>query len=537
MRLRFAAFIACLIAFVSAQPSAQRPHSPSTMVIASTPQTLGTWDVRVQGLLRTGQLDIGRVQRDSLVSGRTHVRLDQKFRGLPVFGGQVVRQQNGQTLVSVFGHFFQNLSVDPKPRLSADAAGKAAIAAQGRNSVVSGTPVLGVLPSGTHGVLVYRMTVRSPRDIQIYDVNADTGRIVRHESRIEAQQASPAIGSGTGVNGDRQKVSANLAAGTYQAIDVMRPAVGFTVDFEGHESRFNRFFTNGVLATSDVATDSDNTWTDPAIVDAQAYQGFFYDYFYKVMGRQGLDDANHQIIGIVHPLARKDADRYSSDVVGQFINNALYLGDGVMLYGDGDGRNLTYLAGGLDVVAHELTHGITDFTSQLSGRDEPGALNEAFSDIMATAIEFASQPAGSGPDHADWLIGEDVTLVAPRYIRSLQNPHAAGDVDHYSQIRDVGTDEDDGGVHENSTIASHAFYLAVHGGTNRVSGIAVRGVGMANLDRVAKVFYRAWAFMLGPNSDFADARRATLQAAKDLYGGGSHEYAQIEQAWTAVGVR
>jgi Zn-dependent metalloprotease len=537
MRLRFAAFIAGLIALVGAQPSAQRPRSPSTMVIASTPQTVGTWDVRVQGLLRTGQLDLGRVQRDSLVSGRTHVRLNQRYRGLPVFGGQIVRQQAGQTLVSVFGHFFQNLSVDPKPRLSVAAARRAAIAAQGPTSVVSGTPVLGVLPTGAHGVLVYRMTVRSARDIQIYDVNADTGAIVRHESRIREQEASPAIGSGTGVNGDRQKVSANLAAGVYQAIDVMRPAVGFTVDFDGRESRFNRFFIDGRFSNADIATDSDNHWTDPAIVDAQAYQGFFYDYFYKVMGRQGLDDANHQIIGIVHPLARKDADSYSGNVVGQFINNALYLGDGLMLYGDGDGRNLTYLSGGIDVVAHELTHGITDFTSHLSGRDEPGALDEGFSDIMATAVEFAFQPAGRGLDHADWLIGEDVTLAPPRYIRSLQNPHALGDVDHYSQIRDVGTDDDNGGVHENSTIASHAFYLAVHGGTNRVSGIRVRGVGMANLDRVAKAFYRALAFMLGPNSDFADARRATLQAAGDLYGRGSNEYAQIEQAWTAVGVR
>lgn len=536
MRLRLAVLIAGLIALVGAQPSAQRPRSPSTMVIASTPQTLGTWDVRVQGLLRSGQLDISRVQRDSLLPGRTHVRLNQQYRGLPVFGGQVVRQQRGRTLVSVVGEFFQDISVNPKPRLSAAAAGKAAVAAQGRDSVVSGRPTLGVLPTGAHGVLVYRLEVRSPDDIQIYYVDADTGAIVRHDSRIESLQAAPAIGTGTGVNGDRQKVVATRAAGTYEAIDTMRPAAGFTVDFNGSLNRFNRFFLNGEIFNADIATDSDNTWTDPAIVDAQAYQGFTYDYFYKVMGIQGIDESNHEIVGIVHPLARKDTDHYSASMVGRYIDNAVYLGDGLMLYGDGDGSSFTYMAGGLDVVAHELTHGVTEFSAGLLNRDEPGALNEAFSDIMATAVEFASQPAGRGLDHADWLMGEDVVLVAPHYLRSLQDPHAAGGVDHYSQIRDIGTNNDDGGVHDNSTIASHAFYLAVHGGTNRVSGITVRGVGMANLDRIAKVFYRAWAYFLRPTSGFADARAATLLSAEDLYGRGSNEYAQIKQAWTAVGV-
>ncbi len=120
---------------------------------------------------------------------------------------------------------------------------------------------------------------------------------------------------------------------------------------------------------------------------------------------------------------------------------------------------MNYLAGGLDIVAHELSHGVTDYSSKLIYQGEPGALNEAFSDIMATAVEFYSQP-----ERADYLAAEDV--FTPGGIRSLQNPQAFGDPDHYS-IRYTGSG-DNGGVHINSGIANHAFYLAIEGGRHRL---------------------------------------------------------------------
>lgn len=535
MKLRTAALVialAGLVAVAGARPTAQAPRSRHLMVIGTTPQNLGEWDARVQALMQTGQLAIGRLQRDSLIAGRTHVRLDQRYKGLPVFGGQVVRQQSGQTIISVFGRYFQNVSLDVTPGITAEAASRGAATAQGAGATASGKPVLGVLPlANGQYVLAYQVDVRSPTDIQRYYIDANTGAVAQHHTRVLHLQASAAIGVGTGVLGDQEKVSTSQVAGTYQAIDVLRPAVAFTVDFHGSATRFNSFFSSGQLFSSDVATDSDNVWTDGAVVDAQAYQGMFYDYFYKEFGRNGLDDHNLEVVGIAHPLARADASHYSAEIVGNYINNASYLGDGLMLYGDGDGQQFDYLAGALDVVAHELTHGVTEYTSQLVEQDESGALNEAFSDIMATAMEFYFRP-----DTADWVIGEHVTLASPGYVRSLSDPRAAGGVDNYSRIRDIGTNVDSGGVHDNSTIASHAFYLAVHGGTNPTSGIAVKGVGVANIDHIAKIFYRAWAFMLGPNSQFSDARAATLQAARDLYGSGSDEYAQVQQAWTAVGV-
>ena len=155
---------------------------------------------------------------------------------------------------------------------------------------------------------------------------------------------------------------------------------------------------------------------------------------------------------------------------------------------------------------------------------------------MGTAAEFFFQPAGSGPRQADWLIGEDITRTPPPFIRSLSDPISGGQPDHYSLRRFIGTDIDAGGVHYNATIPGHAFYLAVAGGTNRVSGITVSGIGQSNIERMEKIFYRAFVFFLGPTSQFRDARAATLQAAAELYGASSTDYTQLERAWTAVGV-
>ena len=144
----------------------------------------------------------------------------------------------------------------------------------------------------------------------------------------------------------------------------------------------------------------------------------------------------------------------------------------------------------------------------------------------------------AGRQKADYLIAEDVfTAGAPGTvdgIRSLANPSAFGNPDHYSK-RYIGT-ADNGGVHTNSTIPSHAFYLAIEGGTNATSGLRVTGVGSANRLQMERVFYRAFAQLMPSNATFALARTVTLQGAQDLYGTTSAAYAAVRDAWTAVGV-
>ena len=218
----------------------------------------------------------------------------------------------------------------------------------------------------------------------------------------------------------------------------------------------------------------------------------------------------------------------------------MYFGNGIppTYYYTGTGKHYTYLAGGLDVVAHELTHGVTDHSSDLVYRNESGALNEAFSDIMGTSVEFFYQSLGSGLGQADYVIGEDVVtahLAGTRDgIRSMQDPSLFQDPDHYSK-RYVGP-LDGGGVHSNSGIANNAFYLAIEGGTNKTSGRAVQGVGPSSRDQIEKVFYRAFVYLLPSNALFSTARAATIQAARELYGAGSPAERAVTQAWDAVGV-
>lgn len=159
-------------------------------------------------------------------------------------------------------------------------------------------------------------------------------------------------------------------------------------------------------------------------------------------------------------------------------------------------------------------------------------MNESFSDILGTSAEFFYQATGSGSRQADYLIGEDV--ITPGGVRSMENPLAFGDPDHYSR-RYTGS-EDNGGVHINSGIPNQAFYLAIEGGVNRTSGLRVEGVGAAHREQVETVFYRAFVFLLPSSATFSTARAATTQSARDLYGAGSAAERAVTDAWTAVGV-
>ena len=328
-----------------------------------------------------------------MIAGRAIERLGQFHEGLPVFGGQVVRQMDGRAIVSVTGRLYEALDVDVNPSISAARANEIAVAAAGAGANIRGETTLGILPVESGYRLVYRMVVLSAWAIRDVYVDAGTGEIVLSINGIHTQAA---VGQGNGIFGTLRKMSTNRTSTTFQAVDKLRPGEAFTLAFPGTPARLNFFLQTLVLFNSDVATDSDNVWTDGPTVDAHVFQGWVYDYYFKRFGRRGMDDRNIEVDSIVHPLSRSEANRQPPEVVGTYINNAFYCCDGVLVFGDGDGRLFTFLAGGFDVVAHEWTHGVTDFSSELIYRDESGALNEAFSDIMGAAMEFYYYPTGSG---------------------------------------------------------------------------------------------------------------------------------------------
>lgn len=505
-------------------------------IAASGAADLAPWAAQLQQMADAGRIRLTRSHDDPLVAGRRHQRFAQFQGGVRVFGGELVVQTAGNDFVSIFGTLYDGIDVDTKPALSAADAERIARGQGGVPFGREGRPELVVLPlADGRYALTYKVRVkRPPFAIRLLFLDAMTGTVVEDRNDVKADSA---VGVGTGVLGDRKKVSANHSGSEYLADDKLRPPRIATFDFHGN---LQYLFSVPDLFDQDLARDADNTWDDGANVDAHTYAGYTYDYYYKRFGRQGLDNANIPIRNVTHPVNRADIFGYPGDIIGTFYLNAFYTGDGIMIYGEGlpegyvdtEGRSWNYVAGALDIVAHELTHGVTDYTSQLIYQNESGALNESFSDMMGTAVEFFYQPAGSGPLHADYLLGEDV--VTPGGFRSMANPAAYGDPDHYS-LRRVGS-QDNGFVHTNSGISNNAYYLAIEGGTNRVSGIHVNGVGGSNRDHIEKVFYRAFTEMLPASANFSTARAATIQAARDIDGVGSATEAAVTQAWTAVGV-
>lgn len=527
---------------VLAHPPGVRAQPRRLTVVASEPAQVRQIDSTVDAQIRSGQLEVRRTDDDTLLEGRQHARLRQLHRGVPVVGAELTRQTDelGAT-VSVFGSMFEGIDVDVTPALDAAAAAAVVEGRTGETLAGERMPTLCVYP-GTDGYhLAYRATVFTAEGASRYVIDATDGTVLHETSGLRTQSA---VGKGTGVLGDQKKMSVTLDSGTYTTRDPLRPPLLTTYDLRGNLQR-TLDFLNGrtTLGVSDRASDTDNVWTDAAAVDAHAQTGYFYDYYFKRFGRRGLDNNNLRLLSIVHPVSRVAIGTQSAATVGTYYLNAFYAGAGVMVYGEGlppamtaGGQHWDYLAGAIDVVAHELTHGITDYTSDLIYENESGALNESFSDMMGTAVEFFYQQPGAGPMQADYLLGEDV--ITPGGIRSMANPGAFGDPDHYSKRLVTPNDSahDNGGVHTNSGIPNHVYYLAIEGGTNRTSGLSVEGVGQANREQIEKVMYRAFTQMMPSNATFSVARAVTIQAALDLYGASSAAARAITQAWTAVGV-
>jgi thermolysin len=545
------AVVTVLFSLLAAGRPASQSQVRALTVAPSTLAAVREWDATVNRMVRAHDLEVRRTRSDTLLPGRTIEQLDQYYQGVRVWGGSVSRQLIGSQAVSVFGQLYADIAVDVMPSLTQDEAKTAVERIGGAELGPDRLPELVILPTENAFRLVWvGEVVTIAASLRIF-LDAKSGAVVQTYSTREHQGRPVNVGHGIGVLQDSKKVSSSPFAGTFVASDPLRPPTLNTYNLRSNLDRVLQFL-NGIvqLNPSDLGSDSDNDWTDGAVVDAHVYAGFTYDYYFKRFGRRGLDNNNIRILSLVHPVSRDAFFAASPDVVGTFYVNAFYAGSGVMVYGEGlppgvflpTLQRVNYLAGALDVVGHELTHGVTQYSSNLEPINEPGALNESFSDMMGTSIEFFYQPAGSGSRQADYLIGEDVfTPVLPgglAGIRSMENPGLFGQPDHYSKrvVLPPTPENDDGGVHINAGIPNQAFYLAIEGGTNRTSGIRVQGVGRANREQIEKVYYRAFAQLMPSNASFSLARAVTLQAAQDLYGVSSPPYNAVRDGWTAVGV-
>jgi bacillolysin len=533
------------------QPRVAGQSELTVRVHATSIDDLRRWDTYLVQRARSGELRRRMLDRDPALPARTVERFEQFHRGVRIWGAEIVRDSEGTLPRAIFGALEPDLNVSVDPSQSVDDARSTLLRDAGQSATLLTNPELLIVRTDNGQYrLAYMAVISGETGVHRVFVSAQNGAEVLRYSEIQTQAE---VGSGRGVLGDTKKLSVLRQAGTFLADDQHRPPVLTTFDMRANLNRAITVLSGGSLFPSDVASDGDNDWSDVANVDAHVHVGWTYDFFYKRFGRRGLDNRDRPIAIFTNAVTQQGALTLPP-TLADFAINAFWCGEcgpggiGAMFFGNGipptfflvsSGSNVTYLAGALDVAAHELTHGVTDSSSGLIYQNESGALNEAFSDVMGTATEFFFHPAGSGRGRADYLVGEDVVTAlragSRDGIRSLENPGLYGQPDHYSR-RYTGM-EDNGGVHINSGIANNAFYLAIEGGVNRTSGQSVQGVGAANRDQIEKVFYRAFVFLLPSNATFATARAATIQAARDLYGTNSSAERAVTQAWSAVGVQ
>ncbi len=589
-----------LVTVAGQEPASRLALNIMAMSATTDASELRLLDAQVDALVRADALVLASQQPDVSLSGRVHETFKQYHAGVPVYGGGISRQlaNNGLT-VSIFGTIHQGIDLDMMPRVAQTEALALVEQQAGAGPATDDPPTLEILPTpfDTY-VLAYRATMR---DFRTYFVDAHSGAIVHVENEIDEQGA---VGSGVGIQNDLKKVSVSPAGGGFQTYDRLRPAEIVTLDLRHDDARAVSLLDprGAVWVASDVAWDADNDWRDAAVVDVHAHGGFTYDYLFAQQGWRGMNGRDGRILSMIN--------------LGRAAENKAFFapppfgpeGTGVVAFGAWDDGTPIVSA---DIVAHEMMHGVTHFsvasrtgsgllgthryvrgpssftydgrtfhcgsTFQVEdGRRLPilcegdqfllfanhgGAVNEAYSDIIGTAVEFSVHEPGVGPLRADYVMGEDTGQTTGR---SLENPRSRsrasfpfpdawgnefrflvaddGEFIHYTSIgfvdghqftlREGGYD----GVHWNSTILSHAFYLAIEGGQNRTTGRTVQGVGGANRHNVERVFFRAMTHLMPARTSFQMTAAVIRQSAVDLFGTGSATSLAVNQALYAVGL-
>ena len=327
-----AALGATLVQVASFAQDVPQTRSLSTTSAPGAP-SLRDSDRTVTALARSGVLIRQAAFGDVLATGRHHERFQQTVNGVPVWASTLTRQSDESGVaISIFGELYEGLeSVRTEPQISAEEARHIAASDAGVDLGLVRAPLyVLVTDQGPRLVYVVRAALPNLKMFQ-YFIDAISGSIVEKRNDVKRQS----VGSGSGVFGGEKKISTTQQGGTFVAADALRPPVLDTFNMRGNILSVDRYLSGlRPLVASDYASDSDNRWTDAAVVDAHVHSGWTYDYLFKRFGRLGLDNRNLPITNIVHPATFNDLFVYG-DVVLDLLTNAGYYGDGVMIYGDG----------------------------------------------------------------------------------------------------------------------------------------------------------------------------------------------------------
>ncbi|CAH2212355.1 M4 family metallopeptidase [Tepidibacter aestuarii] len=448
--------------------------------------------------------------------GNTHIKLQQLYKGNPIYGKEyIVHFDEEGSIYAINGkidnEIYNKVSKRTKRSLGIDQtmaveAAKTEVEAEKLINEPEVKKYLYDLEGRYIPVYEVRLIVAEPElaDWQVF-VNERTGDIIRKSNKLATASVT---GSGIGVLGDEKEINLNYNNDNYEMKDDVSSETSIvTYDATKVPTQWGDYWASLYLP-GDLMVDRDNKFdanNQKAAVDAHKYANYVYHYYKDNFDRNSIDDRGMDIISSVH--------------YGKRYSNAAWVGT-QMIYGDGDGVEAAALSGSLDVVGHEITHGVTERTANLEYQDQSGALNESFSDVFGTLIEFEYQP-----EKADYLLGEDIwTPNNPNdALRDMANPGSdkayraqPAHMDDY-----INTTEDHGGVHTNSGIPNKAAYNVI------------QSIGH---NKTGQIYYHALTNYLVKTSNFHDARLALIQSAKDLYGEDSNESRSVAESFDSVGV-
>nr|WP_275563990.1 M4 family metallopeptidase [Kitasatospora sp. SID7827] len=455
--------------------------------------------------------------------GAQHVRFDRTYQGLPVVGGDLVVHQDARGRLADSSRAKGHDPAVPTTRPAVPAQ-RGAAEALGQAPGISGAvsvPELVVWAADGTARLAWRTTVSGTGKQgqpagRVVVTDATTGAAI---DSYDAEHSATGTGHSE-YTGDVPLATTQQPDGSYALIDPVR----------GHTTKdAHNLAANSVKATSGTLyTDTDNVWGDgrkfsadraTAAVDAHANTAWTYDYYKNTFGRSGIKNDGKGATVFVHVGTDWDNAQWS---------DACFC----MMTGDGNGTTDPEQVD-LDTMGHEMTHGVTSATANLRYSGESGGLNESTSDIFGTMVEWY---AGNALDQGDYLFSDQST---PPWLRRFDKPSLdGGSADCWS--KSVGRLD----VHYSSGVGNHWFYLASEGsGAKTVNGVAYNSptcngstvTGIGN-QKVAAIWYRALTVYMTSTTDYKGARTASLNAARDLYGAGSAEYAAVGAAWSAVSV-
>jgi len=462
---------------------------------------------------------------------KTRVRMDQRYKGIPVYGADVVVHLNASGEGESFNGTYYNIKedIDVVPRVTEQAA------VEKVNSQLAGRMPLRPLSEQERKWVQYEqphVTLCIYRDKKLvttfllayhiiscpsiqqrweHFVDAVTGNVL-HQVQTTCYVDGPRTATGLDLNGASQSLSTYQVGSTFFLVDTSRPMYNAAASVlpdspVGAIFTINQNNTFGTSASFLHVTSANNAWSNATGVSAHFNAGVAYEYYRTTFSRNSIDGNGGTIYSMINV----------PNETGQALDNAYWNGK-VMSYGNGDVA-FKPLAGALDVGGHEMTHGVVQNTANLEYQGESGAINESMADIFGCMM-----------DPADWLIGEDIvklTAFPSGALRSLSDPHNGGtslaspgfQPSHTNEAY-TGT-EDNGGVHINSGIPNNAFYRFAQATTSA---------------KAAAVFYKALDAYLTKSSKFIDLRLAVIKAAGDLYGPASAEVTQAGIAFDAVGI-